>query len=145
MTMVRYTVTGNSEGLMAQDGVPQNLSSEAAQTFKTFQDLQKGQTEPGKSVQPQENSFFPRLLRIEDNDNRHYRGGQLQPLHLIESQDLNFHIGSVVKYAVRANFYTHTTKSHEYNDKAALKDIAKAIWYLERYRELIKNGLVNGA
>lgn len=68
----------------------------------------------------------------------HYKDGSIQPLNLIESQRLDFHIGNVVKYAVRANHYHYYYLSTEHDPNAALNEIResidKAIWYLERFK-----------
>jgi hypothetical protein len=52
----------------------------------------------------------------------HY-DGEVEPIDLIESQDLNFHQGNIVKYACR------------YPDKGGKDDIEKLIWYAERLLE----------
>lgn len=50
----------------------------------------------------------------------HYKG-KIQPIELIESQDLNFNRGNVVKYICRAG-----RKDNE------LEDLKKALYYLNR-------------
>lgn len=61
---------------------------------------------------------------------KHYKLGKIEPLELIESQDLGFHLGNVVKYVVRARFYASK------NTIEMVSALNKAIWYCERYREL---------
>lgn len=61
---------------------------------------------------------------------KHYKSGKIEPIELIESQDLGFHLGNVVKYAVRARFYT----SKDLKEVTSALD--KAIWYCKRYKEL---------
>lgn len=51
----------------------------------------------------------------------HYKTGKIEPLHLIESQELNFVEGSIVKYICR---YKTSGKGHS--------DLLKAKWYIER-------------
>ena len=51
----------------------------------------------------------------------HYKSGKIEPIHLIESQGLNFVEGCIVKYVCR-----HSTSGKGYND------LLKALWYLER-------------
>lgn len=51
----------------------------------------------------------------------HYKKGKIEPIHLIESQDLGFHEGNVVKYMCR----------HKHSG-TGLKDLKKAIDYIER-------------
>jgi len=50
----------------------------------------------------------------------HYKRGQIQPWDFIRDQELNYHLGNVVKYVCRAGFK---------NDD--LCDLEKAIHYLE--------------
>ena len=61
---------------------------------------------------------------------KHYKQGKIEPLELTESQDLGFHLGNVVKYAVRARFYT------DKNIVEMAVALDKAIWYCKRYKEL---------
>jgi hypothetical protein len=62
----------------------------------------------------------------------HYKEGSVEPLELIEEQALGFHLGNVVKYAVRAQFYARRKKTHRLAEEAA----DKAIWYLKRFKEI---------
>lgn len=59
---------------------------------------------------------------------RHYHPlkGLTQPIDLIESQDLNFNCGNVVKYICRAG--------RKEDDR--LTDLKKAMWYLQREIDL---------
>ena len=54
------------------------------------------------------------------NHPQHYQHG-IEPIDYIESHDLNFNLGNVIKYVSRAPF-----KGTE------LQDLKKAKWYLER-------------
>ena len=56
----------------------------------------------------------------------HYNTGNIETIDYIEAQQLNFHLGNAVKYISRAG---------KKGDIAT--DIRKAIWYLERYLEVI--------
>lgn len=60
------------------------------------------------------------------NHPQHYQHG-IEPIEYIESHDLNFNLGNVIKYVSRAGF-----KDNE------LEDLKKAKWYLER--EINKHG-----
>lgn len=51
----------------------------------------------------------------------HYKLGEIEPLHLIESQGLGFEEGNIIKYVCR-----HGSSSKGRND------LLKAKWYLER-------------
>lgn len=52
---------------------------------------------------------------------KHYKLGEIEPLHLIESQGLNFEEGNIIKYVCR----------HRRSGKGK-GDLLKAKWYLER-------------
>ena len=54
------------------------------------------------------------------NHPQHYQHG-IEPIEFIESHNLNFNLGNVIKYVSRAPF-----KGTE------LEDLQKAKWYLER-------------
>jgi hypothetical protein len=53
----------------------------------------------------------------------HYKGKTIQPIDLIESMDMSFNQGNVIKYVSR------------YKDKNGLEDLKKAEWYLQRLIE----------
>lgn len=55
------------------------------------------------------------------NHPRHYSAHGIEPIDYIESHDLNFNLGNVIKYVSRAPY-----KGTE------LEDLKKAKWYLER-------------
>lgn len=55
------------------------------------------------------------------NHPRHYSAHGIEPIDYIESHNLNFNLGNVIKYVSRAQF-----KGTE------LEDLKKAKWYLER-------------
>ena len=62
----------------------------------------------------------------------HYNAGKIEVIDAIEDWKLDYHIGNVVKYVVRA---PHKGKE--------LEDLKKALWYLERaikVREEAKGG-----
>jgi len=59
------------------------------------------------------------------NNPPHYTYSHIQPIDVIESWELGYCLGNVVKYVCRAG---HKTDSRE--------DLEKAIWYLKR--ELLK-------
>lgn len=54
----------------------------------------------------------------------HYRKLKPEPIEVIESWGLNFHLGNALKYIARS-FYKGSRK----------QDLQKAIWYLERELE----------
>ena len=51
---------------------------------------------------------------------RYYRRGRIQPWDFVRDQELNFHLGNVIKYVCRAG--------HKYDD---IDDLEKAIHYLK--------------
>ena len=59
----------------------------------------------------------------------HYKKGGIEAIDVIEAWDLNFSLGSVVKYISR-----HGRKPGE----SAVKDLEKSVWYLQREIERIK-------
>ena len=50
----------------------------------------------------------------------HYKGKTVQPIDLIESMNMNFNQGNIIKYVSR------------YKDKNGIEDLKKAEWYLQR-------------
>lgn len=59
------------------------------------------------------------------NHPQHYVSNGLEVINIIESFNLNFHLGNAVKYILRAGRKT--------ND--VTEDIQKALWYLNRFIE----------
>jgi hypothetical protein len=61
------------------------------------------------------------------NRPRHYTAGKIEPIDVIEDWHLGFHLGNAVKYIAR-----HLHKG------AALDDMRKAQWYVNRYVEWLE-------
>lgn len=57
----------------------------------------------------------------------HYKANGIEAIDVIETFDLNFHLGNVLKYILRAGRKTEEIQ----------EDIKKAKWYLDRYLQLI--------
>ena len=55
-----------------------------------------------------------------DEGPQYYRRGSIQPWNFIRDQELNFHLGNVIKYVCRAG--------HKFDD---IDDLEKAIHYLK--------------
>jgi len=55
------------------------------------------------------------------NNPTHYDGKTLKAIDVIEDFDLDFHLGNVIKYTLRAG-----------KKDSALDDLKKAAWYLQR-------------
>ena len=56
----------------------------------------------------------------------HYQQG-IEPIEVIESWDLNFNLGNVIKYTLRAPY-----------KEDMIQDLEKAKWYLEREIQILK-------
>ena len=67
------------------------------------------------------------------NHPSHYQQG-IEPIEVIESWDLNFNLGNVIKYTLRAPYKENM-----------VQDLEKAKWYLERELQRLKKirGYVN--
>lgn len=57
---------------------------------------------------------------MKDNINPDHYDADVQPIDLIEAQELGFHEGNIVKYVSR------------WDKKGGLEDLQKANWYLQR-------------
>lgn len=65
---------------------------------------------------------FNRILQpIKDNIHPEHYKGKVQPIDLIDAQNLNFNLGNVVKYCSRSG-----------RKGSALEDLTKAMYYLQR-------------
>jgi hypothetical protein len=62
------------------------------------------------------------------NHPKHYKGKTLESIDVIEDFSLNFQLGNAIKYILRCN-----NKGHK------IKDLQKAIWYLQREIENTHN------
>ena len=60
------------------------------------------------------------------NHPSHYQQG-IEPIEVIESWDLNFNLGNVIKYTLRAPYKENM-----------IQDLEKAKWYLERELKRLK-------
>lgn len=87
----------------------------------------KHRFEPGTMARLKaKDCFKPKEEKADDeidmvNHPQHYSAHGIEPIEYIESHDLNFNLGNVIKYVSRAPF-----KGTE------LQDLKKAKWYLER-------------
>lgn len=55
--------------------------------------------------------------------------GKIEVIDVIDAYDLNFELGNVVKYVLRAGNKVDSDKSVE---EKAIEDLQKACWYLRR-------------
>lgn len=63
------------------------------------------------------------------NHPKHYTSGKIEVIDFIEDKELNFNLGNVVKYVVRAGRKKSQGKSLE---NKALEDLKKAQFYIQR-------------
>ena len=56
------------------------------------------------------------------NQPKHYQGDGMAAIDVIRAYDLNFALGNVIKYTLRAG---------RKPDEDAVKDLEKAVWYLQ--------------
>ena len=54
----------------------------------------------------------------------HYQGNKYEAIDIIEDYNLNFHLGNVMKYVLRAD-----------KKNSRVEDLKKAAWYLNRELE----------
>lgn len=59
----------------------------------------------------------------------HYTDGKIEVIDFIEDKKLGFHLGNAIKYIARAG---------KKDPNKTIEDIKKAIWYLERYLEVLE-------
>lgn len=67
-----------------------------------------------------------RLEKEQVNHPSHYNQG-IEPIEVIESWDLNFNLGNVIKYTLRAPYKENM-----------IQDLEKAKWYLEKELQRLK-------
>lgn len=60
----------------------------------------------------------------------HYNQGKFEVIEFIEDQNFQYHIGNAVKYLSRAG---------KKNPDKIIEDYEKAIWYIQRRIEVLKN------
>ena len=63
------------------------------------------------------------------NHPSHYNTGGIEAIDVIEAWDLNFNLGSVVKYISRAGKKPSGSLD---KDHKQLEDLKKALWYMNR-------------
>ena len=100
--------------------------------WKTVEDAMLGD-EPVKTEEPVAQEIIKRRGRPKRDDSissrkgdpvnspAHYTDGGIETIDYIEAKQLNYHLGNVVKYVSRAG-----------KKAAALQDLEKAKWYLDR-------------
>ena len=61
----------------------------------------------------------------------HYTDGGIETIDFIEAKNMSFHLGNAIKYISRAG---------KKDSSKTIEDLQKAIWYIERYINLLKKG-----
>ena len=81
-----------------------------------------------------EEKLMPKVEEAGDKENfdvvtkpPHYNHGKFETIEVIEDWKLNYHCGNVVKYISR----------HRHKGKP-IEDIKKAVWYLQRYLQVLE-------
>jgi len=64
------------------------------------------------------------------NSPSHYSYGSIEPIDVIEDWNLNYHLGSLLKYLARAG--------HKGGPETLLLDLKKGRWFLNRYIEKLE-------
>ena len=70
------------------------------------------------------------------NHPNHYNDGNIEVIDFIEDKNLDFHLGNAIKYISRAG------KKHEQgmsNKQKEINDLRKAMWYINRKIDQLKN------
>lgn len=70
------------------------------------------------------------------NHPNHYNDGKIEVIDFIEDKNLGFHLGNAIKYISRAG------KKHEQgmsNKQKEINDLRKAMWYINRKIDQLKN------
>ncbi len=62
------------------------------------------------------------------NHPEHYNQGKYETIDVIEDADLGYHLSAALKYILRCNYKGKIDE-----------DLAKAVWYIERYRKLLRD------
>jgi hypothetical protein len=62
-------------------------------------------------------------MQIDDKSNPQHYKNNVTPIDIIEMYDLNFSLGNVIKYVLRAG---------KKEGESDLDDLNKALWYLQR-------------
>lgn len=62
------------------------------------------------------------------NHPSHYTDGSIEVIDYIEDKNLGYHLGNAIKYISRAG---------KKNKDKTIEDLQKAVWYINRYIELV--------
>lgn len=70
------------------------------------------------------------------NQPKHYQGDGMAAIDVIRAYDLNFALGNVIKYTLRAG---------RKPDEDAVKDLEKAVWYLQNELDAARRSAVKSS
>ena len=76
------------------------------------------------------------------NHPKHYRPGTYEAINVIEAWDLNFSLGSAIKYISRCGLKPDASLDNKYK---AIEDLRKAAWYINREIERIDKTTVKNS
>lgn len=79
------------------------------------------------------------------NHPTHYNQGKFEVIEVIEDQKLGFHLGNAIKYVCRAgkkfsgvSLIGSTETIEQAKKEKTIEDLEKAIWYIRRHIETLK-------
>lgn len=96
---------------------PSRLTSSAASLSRASTSPAGGTASGSKDVGHRSATSIPSSARP-----THYQRYSPEPITVVESWGFGYHLGNVIKYTVRAK-----------HKGTELRDLRKALWYLERY------------
>lgn len=65
------------------------------------------------------------------NHPRHYTDGKIEVIDYIEDKKMGYHLGNACKYISRAG---------KKDPSKTIEDLRKAVWYINRYIEVLEKG-----
>ena len=74
---------------------------------------------------------MPEIKNDPINHPSHYTSGKIEVIDFLEDQNFPFHLANAVKYISRAG---------KKDPSKTVEDLRKAIWYLNRYINVIEHG-----
>ena len=98
--------------------IPKNILTKGSELLACPKPLPK-QVETSETSNTNENTVETNVET--EKLSSHYHQGNIEPIDLIDSMDLNFNLGNVIKYISRCNYKGQKKE-----------DLLKAKWYLER-------------
>ena len=79
---------------------------------------------------------MPEIKNDPINHPSHYTSGKIEVIDFLEDQNFPFHLANAVKYISRAG---------KKDPNKTVEDLRKAIWYLNRYINVLEHGQQGGA